>query len=72
MAAIAPHNNNVTAPVVSENNPDNISQINTLESQRSHEILDNESPDDVVDIAVDVDVMSRQRGRRWQCRCRRD
>ena len=52
VAAIAPHNNNVTAPVVSENNPDNISQINTLESQRSHDVLDNESPDDVVDIAV--------------------
>ena len=52
VAAIAPHNNNVTAPAAMDNNPDNVSQINTLESQRSQIVLEDESPDDVVDIAV--------------------
>ena len=52
VAAIAPHNNNVTAPAAMDNNPDNVSQINTLESQRSQIVMEDESPDDVVDIAV--------------------
>ena len=49
VAAIAPHNNNVTAPDNTE--PGDCSKLNTLESHRSAE-HDDDSPDDVVDIAV--------------------
>ena len=52
MVAIAPHTNNVTAPAATDNNNDNVSTaLNTLESHRSTG-EDDESPDDVVDIAV--------------------
>ena len=54
VAAIAPHNNNVTAPAAADNNPEAASRANTLESRRSGggEAEDTESPDDVVDIAM--------------------
>ena len=51
MAAIAPHNNVTQAPP--DNNPES-SQVNTMESLRSPEVVeeDEESPADVVDIAL--------------------
>ena len=51
VAAIAPHNN-VTQQAPLDNNPET-SQVNTMESTRSPELLeDSDSPADVVDIAV--------------------
>ena len=51
VAAIAPHNNVTQAPP--DNNPES-SQVNTMESLRSPEVVeeDEESPADVVDIAL--------------------